>query len=141
MIPNKYEVIKTIEEKYQCKLISINGKRIMYEGITRGQTIVVCTPQSKIHANGHGWFDLSTIQVELLDRAQIAILAIRLEGNKIYYIDFSDLRTYLSDSTIINYSGGDKWRIYIWENYLTIRGNEKRYHIDSKNIIDLNVRV
>lgn len=141
MIPSKYEVVNTIEQRYQCTLRTIKGKRIMLEGFTKSQKIVVCTPQSKIHTNGQGWFDLSTIQVELLDQAQIAILAVRLEGNKVFYIDFKDIRSYMSEKAMVNYSGVDKWNLYIWNNYITIRGVEKRYYIESKNIIDLNNRV
>lgn len=141
MIPNKYEVTETIEQKYQCRLRTIKGKRIMLEGYTKGQKIVVCTPQSKIHPAGHGWFDLSKIQVELLDQAQIAILAVRLEGNKIFYIDFGDLRSYMSEKAMVNYSGVDKWNLYISNNYITIRGVDKRYSIQSKYIVDLNERV
>ncbi|MDN4494729.1 hypothetical protein [Ureibacillus aquaedulcis] len=51
MIPNKYEVIKTIEQKYSCVLRSVKGKRIMFEGFIKNQKLIVCTPQSKIHTN------------------------------------------------------------------------------------------
>lgn len=114
LIPDIFEVVQEVEKKFQCKLMTIKRKKIMFEGRSEGQKIVVCTPSSKLHNNGHGWFDLSTLQVELLDQAQIAILAIRLENNKIYFIDFKDLRRHMTSKMLINYSGVDKWSLYIW---------------------------
>ncbi|MGD6957247.1 hypothetical protein ACQCWA_03760 [Rossellomorea aquimaris] len=64
----------------------------MYGGTSRGKRIVLCTPSSKLHVNGNSWFDLTKKQVDLLDDSHIAILVVRLEGNKIHYIDFKELQ-------------------------------------------------
>jgi hypothetical protein len=83
-IPNLQIVLKTIRENYNCSLTTIKGKRIMFEGVSNNKKLVLCTPSSKLHSQGKGWFDLTTKQVELLDNSDISILAVRLEGGKVY---------------------------------------------------------
>lgn len=102
----------------------------MFHGVSNGKKLVLCSPESKLHVNGHGWFDLTTKQVELLDVADIAILAVRLEGNKIYFIDFKELRNLISNAKTLNYSSDEKWRLYIWSNYITIRGNADKFLVE-----------
>ena len=59
------------------------------------ERVVVCIPpSSKIHVNGNGWFNLTTIQVEILDDADTALLAVHLDGNSVYIINFRKLRNY-----------------------------------------------
>lgn len=130
IIPNIQLVIATVTKKYNCSLFSIARKKIMFEGAYNGKKLVLCTPKSKLHVKGHGWFDLTTKQVELLDDADIAILAVRLEGNKIYYVDFKELRKLIATAKRINYSFDEKWRLYIWLNYITVRGNDTKFLIE-----------
>lgn len=61
----------------------------MFEGKSDGKRIVVCTPSSKIHDKGSGLFDLNMKQISILDDSVIAILAVRLEGNKVYYLSLA----------------------------------------------------
>lgn len=130
-IPEKQTVVKTVSEKYNCKLSNINRKQIMYEMENNGKRIVLCTPSSKLHVSGKGWFDLTTKQVDLLDDADIAILAVRLQGNKIYYIDFKELRKLMTtDIMLKNPNEGEHWKLYVWEKYIKVQGNEKEFHIE-----------
>jgi hypothetical protein len=134
-IPDKQIVLKTVSERYNCLLSNIIRKKIMYHGVSTGKKLVLCTPESKLHPQGHGWFDLTTKQVKLLDDADIAILAVRLEGNKIYYVDFKQLRRLITTDMTLNYSENEKWRLYIWENYIKIRGNDKKFDIEPEVVV------
>lgn len=88
------------------------------------------SPESRLHPQGHGWFDLTTKQVDILDDAELAILAVRLEGNKIYYADFKQLRKLITSEMKLYYSNDEKWRFYIWENFIKVRGNDKKFEIE-----------
>ncbi|MCY9669912.1 hypothetical protein M5X11_34230 [Paenibacillus alginolyticus] len=68
-VPDKKIVVNKITQKYGCSLSTINRKQIMFQGVSSGKRIVVCTPSSKLHPNDKGWFDLTIKQVELLDDA------------------------------------------------------------------------
>ncbi|WP_289137747.1 hypothetical protein [uncultured Brevibacillus sp.] len=106
----------------------------MFQGVSNGKQLVLCTPESKLHVKGHGWFDLTTKQVELLDDADIAILAVRLEGNKVYYVDFKQLRKLIASVKSLNCSPDEKWRLYVWDNYITIRGNSTKFLVEPEII-------
>lgn len=135
-IPGKQIVVETVGEKYNSKLSNIKRKQIMYEGVSKGKRIVLCTPSSKLHVSGKGWFDLTTKQVDLLDDADIAILAVRLQGNKIYYIDFKDIRKLMTTEIMLkNPNEGEHWKLYVWENYIKVQGNEKEFHIEPELVI------
>ncbi|WP_071461334.1 hypothetical protein [Bacillus massilinigeriensis] len=129
-IPDKNIVVSTVCKRYNCSLSNIIRKKIMYHGVSNGKSIVLCTPESRLHPQGHGWFDLTTKQVDLLDDADIAILAVRLEGYKIYYVDFKQLRQLITPDMSLNYSEDEKWRFYIWENYIKVRGKDKKFDIE-----------
>ncbi|MCG3418230.1 hypothetical protein [Oceanobacillus jordanicus] len=108
----------------------------MYEGVSNGKKLVLCTPKSKLHVNGRGWFDLNTKQVDLLDGADISLLAVRLEGNKIYYIDFKKLRKVMTpDIMLKNPHEGEHWKLFIWDIYLKVSGYEKELYIQPKVLI------
>lgn len=129
-VPDKQMVLKTIREKYNCTLSNIKRKQIMYEGLSEGKKLVLCTPSSKLYPQGKGWFDLTTIQVDLLDDSDIAILAVWLQGNKIYYLDFKEHRKPMTSNTILDNSRGGNYRkLYVWEIYIKIQGNEKEFHV------------
>ncbi len=134
LIPDIQYVIDTVGKKYNCYLQSITRKKIMFQGVSNGKQLVLCTPESKLHVKGHGWFDLTTKQVELLDDADIAILAVRLEGNKVYYVDFKQLRKLIASVKSLNCSPDEKWRLYVWDNYITIRGNSTKFLVEPEII-------
>jgi len=126
----KQIVLNMVDERYNCTLSNIKGKQIMYHGVNNGKRIVICTPFSKLHVRGHGWFDLTTKQVDLLDDSDIAVLAIRLQGNKIYYVDFKELKKLMLSDIILNNSReGEHWKLYVWENYINIRGSDEKFHV------------
>lgn len=130
LIPDKNIVVEAMNKKYKCVLSNVIRKKIMYEGVSDGKKLMLCTPESKLHPKGHGWFDLTIKQVELLDNADIAILAVRLQGYGIYYIDFKQLRRLVTSEMKLKYSSDEKWRFYIWKNYIKVRGNDTRFDVE-----------
>jgi hypothetical protein len=130
---NKNIVINEISKKYNCNLSTIQGKQIMYQGISGGQKIVVCTPYSKIHVIGKGWFDLTTKQVKLLDEPDVAVLAVRLGLNKIYYVDFKELRKLMKPEIMLkNSNEGEHWKLFVWEDHVQVQGNDRRFMVQPK---------
>jgi len=129
-IPDKQIVLKTVGEEYDCILSNVKRKQIMYQGVSAGKKLILCTPSSKLHPQGKGWFDLTIKQVEILDDSDIAILAVRLEGNKIYYINFKELRELMTpDIMLENSREGKHWKFYVWGNYIKVQGNEKEFYV------------
>lgn len=130
-VPDKKIVVHTINRKYNCKLSSIKRKQIMFQGISNnGQKIILCTPSSKVHVTGKGWFDLNTRQLELLDKADIAILAVRLEGDKIYFLDFKKLRKLMTKDVMLeNYAEGNHWKLFVWDQYIQVQGQKQKFYV------------
>lgn len=56
-IPSKHIVVKFVSERYGCTLSNMKRKQIPYHGLSKEKRLVLCTPQSKLHPRGHGWFD------------------------------------------------------------------------------------
>lgn len=134
-VPDKNIVVHSLNQKFQCHFSSMKRKQIMFEGESRGKRIVVCTPSSKVHIQGKGWFDLNIKQVELLDKADIAILAVRLEGNKIYYVDFKELRKLMTSNVMLeNYAEGQHWKFFVWSNYIQVQGSDKKFSIEPEMV-------
>lgn len=107
----------------------------MFQGYGNGKKLVLCTPASKIHVNGNGWFDLNLSQVELLDNADVSILAVRLEGEKIYYVDFKELRKLMNTKCMTrNKTSGEHWKLYIWQNYIEVLGNRERFTVQAERV-------
>lgn len=135
-IPDKSLVVQAFTEKFNCTFSNIKRKQIMYHGVNDGKEIVICTPSSKLHKIGKGWFDLNTIQVELLDKSDIPLIAIRLEGYKIYYVDFKELRKLMTaDIMHYNPSAGDHWKFYVWEKYIQVQGNYQKLHVEPEQVL------
>ena len=129
-VPDKKIVVATLTQKYGCSLSTISRKQIMFQGISGGKRIVVCTPSSKIHPNGKGWFDLTIIQVKLLDESDIAVLAVRLEGGNIYYVDFKELRKMMTPNLmVVNPNEGEHWKFHIWGNSLQVLGSKNKFTV------------
>ncbi|WP_419885716.1 hypothetical protein [Paenibacillus sp. B-A-8] len=134
-VPDKKIVVNKLTQKYGCSLSTINRKQIMFQGVSGGRRIVVCTPSSKLHPNGKGWFDLSIKQVELLDNADIAVLAVRIEGRSIYYVDFKELRRMMTlDLQVVNKVEGEHWKLFIWDRYIQVQGSRYKFTVVPEQI-------
>ena len=132
-------MIAKLQEYIGVNLYQLRKKQIFYNGkLADGSGILVCTPQSKLHPNGHGWINLTIIQVSMLDSADHSILAFRLEGNKVYYLNFRDLKPYLTEEAMYNNKReGGHWILQIWPKYIEILRNVKRLELKPNNLKEL----
>ena len=137
-IPSKEFVIFKLQEYFTISLSKLPKYRVFYTGIKGTEEILVCTPQSKLHINGHGWIDITSKQILILKKAKHSILAFRLEGNKVYYVNFYDLEKYLTQDSMFNNSReGNHWKLYIWPKHIEIRGNANRFLVEPDNLDNL----
>jgi hypothetical protein len=138
-IPLSKNVISTLQDYLGIELQKLSDKQVFYTGNqTYGSEVLVCTPQSKLYSNGRGWIDITTIQTSMLERAKFSILAFRLEGNKIYFLNFHDLQPYLiNEALIYNAHEGDHWKLYIWPDRIQVLGNSQPLSISPNDITNL----
>ncbi len=136
MIPSKEKVVSELEKYFDVNLLQLLRKRIFYEGkLKSGNGILVCTPQSKLYPAGHGWVDITTIQYEMLDKADVGILAIRLEGNSVYYVCFKDFKKYLSEKAMVNNDHeGDHWKMYLLTDRIKVLNNNNHFLVKPNNL-------
>lgn len=88
-IPLKEKVVKELEDYLKTDLYQVPRRLKLFNGILKdGSTVIVCTPQSKLNPRGCGCIDLTTVQVSMLDNADHSILVFRVEGNRVYYLNF-----------------------------------------------------
>ena len=116
------------EGAHECILTTIPGKQILFEGKKKnGETIALCTPQSKFNSNNRYWVDITEVQLNTLDSYDHAILFIRLEGNYMLLLGWPELRSYLTpDCMKYNLNEGNHWKLYIHSHYTEIAGNDYR---------------
>jgi hypothetical protein len=138
-IPSKEFVISKLQECVTITLHKLPKYNVFYSGILNdNEEILICTPHSKLHINGHGWIDITSKQILLLKKAKHSILAFRLEGNKVYYVNFFDLEKYLTQETMLNNKKeGNHWKLYIWPKHIVIRGNANRLLVEPDKLIIL----
>lgn len=107
----------------------------MFEGKSDNRRIVICSPETEIHVKGHGWFDMTIKQIDILNNADISVLAVRVEGGKTYYINFKDLKKILTDENMRkNSHEGNHWELNIWDNYIQAHGCTYKFPIEAFNI-------
>jgi hypothetical protein len=139
-IPSKEKTIDVLERYLGVQLNKIPGKQILFHGTFNDQReLVVCTPESKLYPKGFGWIDITSIQYALLDQKK-SILAFRLPHERVYYLMFEDLKTYLTKKSLLNnVREGDHWKIHIWPEHFQILGNDNIFPI-VPNVIE-NIKI
>ncbi|SPF48343.1 conserved hypothetical protein [Candidatus Desulfosporosinus infrequens] len=140
-IPMREKVIAKLQEHIGVNLHQFQKKHIFYNGkLADGRGILVCTPQSMLYPSGHGWVNLTIKQVSMLDEADVSILAFRLQGNKVYYLNFCDLKSYLTAEAMYSRDRkGGYWILHIWPKYIQILRNIKRLEVKPNNLKKLGV--
>ena len=138
-ILSKEFVISELQDYFKISLSKLPKYRVFFSGLLNHiEDISICTPESKLHKNGHGWIDITSKQVLLLKKAKHSILAFRLEGNKVYYVNFYDLEKYLTPESMFNNSReGNHWKLYIWSKHIEIRGNANSLLVEPDNLDNL----
>ncbi|OMD92793.1 hypothetical protein BSK67_18700 [Paenibacillus odorifer] len=64
-------------------------------------------------------------QIEILDDGDISILAVRLEGNKVYYMDCKELRKLITpDYIVFTPHISEHWKFFCLSHILRIKGIE-----------------
>lgn len=76
----------------------------------------------------------------MLDEADFSILAFRLQGNKVYYVNFCDLKLYLTEDAMY-YKDRENgyWILRIWPKYIQILRNIKCLEVKPNNLEELGV--
>lgn len=103
----------------------IEGKRIMFQSkLENGESIVMCTPQSKLHPQGFYWVDITEIQYDVLESAENGIIIFRLEGQKLMMVAWCDLKPYfLPECMRNNPKEGNHWKLNIFNDHIKVSGN------------------
>ncbi|AFQ42577.1 hypothetical protein [Desulfosporosinus meridiei] len=139
-IPLKEKVVKELEGYLKTDLYQVPRRLILFNGILNdGSTVTVCTPQSKLIPRGCGRIELTTFQVSILNNADHSILAFRLEDNRVYYLDFCNLKPYLTEEAAY-YSekrGITLWQLYIWSHCIQILRSKNRLAISPNRLTEL----
>ena len=120
--------------------MQVPGKQIIYQGKSlTGKDIIVCSPQTKLHDKGYGWVDFTVVQYTLMNDF-ISIIAIRMEGDRVYYFNFDDLKPFLTkEAMVFNVREGDHWKLYIWPDYIQVLGNKAHFKSKYNSVEQLNL--
>jgi hypothetical protein len=129
--PRQDSVLRQIEERYRVSLSRMPGKKVCYQGeLNSNRTLLVVTPESKIHSQGQGWVDLTEIQVELMRTCTESVVAFRLSNGKVFFVNFRSLSILLTEDSIVeNKKEGRHWKLYIWPNQIEVRNSSKKLQI------------
>lgn len=130
MIRNIVELEKVLDlasEAAGNRYKLIKGKRILFESkLGNGESIILCTPQSKYHKIiDAGWVDITLIQYELMESYDNAIIIFRLEGKKLSMVNWVDLKPLLiKESMRYTKNSKEHWKLNIHDNYIKVSGND-----------------
>lgn len=116
-----------MSEALNTNFKSVLSKRVFYDSIDReGNSILLCTPQSKYHESISAWWiDITQIQYELLEKYDKAVVVFRLQGSKLCTINWDDLKPYLIDNCMkYNEREKEHWKLYIYKDHIQIVGND-----------------
>lgn len=139
-IPLKEKVVKELEDYLKTDLYQVPRSLIFFNGILNdGSTVIICTPQSKLYPRRCGRTDLTTVQVSMLDKADHSILAFRVEGNQVYYLDFRNLKPYLTEEAAFynNERRRTFWKLYIWSDRIQVLRNKNSLSISPNRLTEL----
>lgn len=94
----------------------IKGKTIMAESVLdTDETIALCTPYSKYHApQGMYWADITSVQYDILNSYDTAIVIFRLQGRKMVILHWNDLKElFRTDNMRYSERAGNHWKVHI----------------------------
>ena len=122
------KAIQLTEEAHECSLYPIPKKRIMFSGTkSTGETIVLCSPQSKFNSAGRYWVDITLEQYQVLDAYDNALLIIRLEGNRLLLLGWEELKLHLKKE-YIRYNENEQyhWKLHIYPKYYQVYSSDEK---------------
>ncbi|MCB8817084.1 HMG-box domain-containing protein [Desulfosporosinus shakirovi] len=139
-IPLKERVVKELEDYLKTDLYQVPRRQILFNGILNdGSTVAVCTPQAKLNSRRCGRIELTTVQVSILNNADHSILAFRIENNRVYYLDFRNLKPYLTEEATYYSEKREKtlWQLHIWSYCIQILRSKNHVAISPNRLTDL----
>lgn len=103
----------------------IPRKKIMFSAKkVNGDTVALCSPQSKYHPQGFYWVDITEEQSSVMDAYDNGILFFRLEGRRLLVLKWGDIKPYLArDCMRYNAKEQNHWKLNIYEDHVKISGN------------------
>lgn len=121
------EVLLLVCKDAECDFKQVPRKRIMFQGRkSNGETITLCSPQSKMHPQGFYWVDITQEQARVLNETDEGLVVFRLEGRKLLVAKWNDLKQYLiADCMRYNANEQYHWKLNIYEDHIKISGNNK----------------
>ena len=125
------EVLEVASQAAGCRYQLIDGKKIMFESrLENKEKIALCTPQSKLHPQGFYWTDITSVQYELLDSYDNAMVIFRLEGRMLTMVNWEDLKPYLTPECMrSNAKEGNHWKLNIYTDHIKISGNDNELKV------------
>ena len=122
------KAVQLTEVAHECCLRPITKKRIMFSGVkNRGETIALCSPQSKFNSAGRYWVDITLEQYQVLDSYNIALLIIRLEGNRLLLLGWEELKVHLKEEYVCyNENEQHHWKLHIYTKYYQVYGSNEK---------------
>lgn len=125
------DVVSSMSHKYSCVFSSLPRKRIMFSGQNRaGETLIFCSPQSKLHSQGFYWVDITEEQYRELSKCDVAFVIFRLENKVTSTVKWSELKPLLT-ADCMRYNSHEKnhWKLFIYPDYIKVNGNPEHLHI------------
>lgn len=121
------EALMLTSKASDCSFSQIRGKRIMFHGMKQnGETVTLCSPQSKMHSQGFYWVDITQEQYRVLSETDTGIIFFRLEGRNLVLVRWEDLKQHLtSDCMRNNTNEGNHWKLNIYHDHIKVSGNDK----------------
>ena len=87
------EVILLASKASECNFRQVPRKKIMFQGQKpNGETITLCSPQSKMHPQGFYWVDITQEQSRVLNETDKGLIFFRLEGRNLLMVKWADLK-------------------------------------------------
>lgn len=119
------EAVAAASKSAGCALQQVQGKKIMFHGrMKNGKTVIMCTPQAKAQSQGFYWTDITEVQYDLLNSYDRAIIAFRLQGNRLTMCEWSTMRSHLTPGAMkYNANEGNHWKLNIYQDRIKITGN------------------
>lgn len=122
------KAVKLTEAAHECHLRPIPKKRILFSGVKNaGETIALCSPQSKFNSAGRYWVDITLEQYQVLDYYDTALLIVRLEGNYLLLLGWEELKIHLKKE-YVRYNENEQyhWKLHIYPKYYQVYGSEEK---------------
>lgn len=122
-------IIELVSEADKLNYKLIKGKKVMFESsLSDENQKCLCVIRSRFHDTIYGyWCDITEKQKIVLEKYVSASIIFNLEGPLLTWIDWKELRIFLTDDCAhYNEHEGKHWKIYIIGDELRIRKSNNK---------------